>query len=156
MILGNIFIRWVFMSQDNEHIKNGSLDEDQIMVYTHGIRRQLVNGIMKDGQVPNDTREIQALAGVLNDMDRSAISVKKIKSDEKVADASNAGGASLVAKLLLQLNPSSIKADAVGNITPPVLGSDIPPLNVKPGETDIGTSSLTFDEFSKEHFKSND
>lgn len=144
------------MSQDNEHIKNDSLDDDQILTYTHGIRKQIVAGIMEEGKVPKDTREIQALAGVLNDMDRAAIAIKKIKSDEKVADSANVSGAALVAKLLKELNPSAIKNADVMDVTPPTLGNEIEKPEIKPGETDIGTSSLTFEDFSKVHFKTND
>jgi hypothetical protein len=144
------------MSQDSEHITNGSLDEDRIMIYTHNIRKRIVSGMTENGSVPKDTREIQALAGVLNDMDRAAISVKKIKSDEKVADVAASGGAALVAKLLTQLNPAAFRSDKFVDIVPPELGSEISRPELKPGETDLGTSSLTFDEFSKVHFKSNE
>lgn len=144
------------MSQDNEHIINGSLDDDQIMIYTHGIRKKIVSGMTEGGKIPSDTREIQALAGVLNDMDRAAISIKKIKSDEKVADTANANGAALVARLLKELSPTAIRNSNFVDIVPPTLGNDIVKPELKPGETDIGTSNLTFDEFSKVHFKSNE
>ena len=129
------------MSNENDHIVNGTLDEDQIMIYTHSIRKKIVSGMTGNGTVPKDTKEIQALAGVLNDMDRAAISVKKIKSDEKVADATVGGGAALVAKLLTQLNPSAFRSDKFIDIIPPELGGEIPRPELKPGETDLGTSS---------------
>ena len=42
------------------------------------------------------------------------------------------------------------------DIIPPELGGEIPRPELKPGETDLGTSSLNFEEFSKIHFKSNE
>lgn len=133
--------------------QDGSLNEDQIMLYTHGIRKKIVGSIMENDKVPEDPKEIQVLAGVLNDMDRAAISVKKIRSDEKVADITNAGGAALVAKLLMQINPNNTRQVVFDNDTPvPVLTNDVPAPQLNPGETDIGTSSMNFEEFSKTNF----
>lgn len=147
------------MANDNDdHIKNGQISEDQIMVYTHGIRKNIVTKMMENGNVPGDTKDIQTLAGVLNDMDRTAISVKRIKSDEQGTNAMVFGGAALVAKLLMGLNTKNVAVDNtnIPNYKPPVLGNDLPQQPIIPGEMDVGTSTINYEEFAKIHFPNNE
>ena len=129
-------------------------NEDQILSYTHGIRKKVVNSIMEDGKVPKDTKEIAVLAGVLSDMDRAALTNKRIKSEDKNAKL-NANSAGLIAKLLSSINVKNTQTnpDEIidGFVTPSVSDSvELP--KVSPTELDQGTSSTTYEDFAKEHF----
>lgn len=129
-------------------------NEDQILSYTHGIRKKVVNSIMEDGKVPKDTKEIAVLAGVLSDMDRAALTSKRIKTDDKNSQA-HAGAAGLIAKLLSSINVKNAQTDPLSidnGYVPPEIPDNVQLPSVASSELGQGTSTTTYEDFAKEHF----
>jgi len=120
------------------------------LFYTRSMRRQLVKAITKDGtEFPTHSEKISALAGVLSDIDRQALSLQKLKTDQAAVD-NQAAAAALIATVIAQGNVKNIgrATDEVAR-TQPVL-EDIIAVSLNPGEMDIGTNSLDYDQFMEQ------
>ena len=61
------------------------LDEKAELLITRNIRVKINKHLMADGKVPDDPEKLNFLLANLRDMDKSALSRAKFKSDEKVA-----------------------------------------------------------------------
>lgn len=125
------------------------LSDDQIIDYTQRVRKSFVGDMLKDG-FPTENSDRQVLLSALADMDRVAIQNKKIGSDDAKADADRIA-ALAIARITQQMGSTipgerpviegSFK-EVVGDITL------IPAIDVVPGETDIGISDDTYDDFT--------
>jgi len=124
-----------------------AMSEDQVLAYTQSKRRAIVEEITKEGAIPKDRSEATLLIQALDGMDRSALTQKRIKADEKASDAM-AGSAAIVAKLLNSIG-STRPADTVDVVAreTPTLGDDIPDPVLVPGETTINPPQLDYDTF---------
>lgn len=121
------------------------MTEDQVLAYTQGKRKHIVDTLTLNGKVPEDKTEVSFLISALDGMDRAALTTKRIKSDEKSA-AGITGAASIIAKLLMQTNNRNNVIDEL--IEPPLIGSDVPDPILVPGETEINPGPMTFDSFT--------
>lgn len=126
------------------------LSEDADLLMTRNLRAELVKSIVKGG-VPTDPKEQQVLLTALNDMDRSALTLKKIKSDEGLGNKQLAAAA-----LLAQVfNDPRIKQidkveDIVGSTRViPELDESIIPSSVTPGELDTTPPVETYESFTE-------
>lgn len=127
-------------------------NEDDILAYTHNHRKEIVKAMTADG-VPKDNADISLLLGALKDMDQSALTRKRIKSEEKVANL-EAQSAELFSTLLVKGQIKGLyETDVIENRVIPVLGDDMPPLTLVPGETDVGVSVETYDTFMERHLQ---
>lgn len=132
------------------------MDEDQVLAYTQGKRRKIVEGVMKDNKIPQDRLEATLLIQALDGMDRAALTSKRIKADEKAADAM-AGSAAVVANLLTSMGKSKPADDIIDMPARevPLLGEDIPPPSLVPGETEVAPKQMDFDSFTASFGQSN-
>lgn len=133
-------------------IPENTLTEDQVLAYTQGKRKFIVDTLLKDNKIPGDRAELTLLVQSLDGMDRAALTNKRIKADEKASEAT-AGSAAAIAKLLTELGgrQKNFHNDDVTDLTPreaPVLGSHIPDPVLVPGETDVSSPQLDFESFT--------
>ncbi len=138
-------------SQDSEFIP---MTDDQQLVYTQRIRRSFVDNAVKNNVLLNGDRADKALLlQTLNDMDRSALSNKKIKSDT-ANGALNGQAAMIVASMLERMSSSAMREKAVPAITKPQeLPSDFPAPDLVPGEVDIAAPTMNYKSFMAEQNK---
>lgn len=126
------------------------LSEDQALAFTQGHRRAVVRELTRNCALPSDADERKLLLAALDGMDRTTLTVKRIKSDEKVG-GEMAGAAGAVANLLSQLSSRSNKRTAgiEGSDQPPALDRTVPDPTLVPGETDVNPGQLTYDSFTR-------
>lgn len=111
------------------------LNEDEDLRFTRATRKELIRAILKDGQ-PTETKDRMVLLSALNDMDRSTISLKKIKSDEGMGNKQQAAASILAAILtdprLRQLDQNPVSSDTPRQI--PTFDEACVEIDVNPGE----------------------
>lgn len=129
---------------------SAAMSEDQVLAYTQGKRKFIVDEIMKDNKVPQDKGEATLLIQALDGLDRAALTQKRIKADEQAA-AGMAGAAGLVAKLLTQAgsrkNIDVLDVDA-REVVVPELGNEVPAPSLVPGETEVAPKQMDYDSFT--------
>lgn len=122
-------------------------NEDIDLAFTQEVRRRLVNKLTENNSVPTETKEQAILLNALADMDRQALGVKKIKSDEGLGNKQVAA-ASILAQLFTDPNLKNIghgqRSDAI-----PVLDESIVPSAIADGELDTVPSNESYDTFTK-------
>jgi hypothetical protein len=124
------------------------MSEDQVLAYTQSKRRHIVEKLTIDGKVPDEKTEVSLLISALDGMDRAALTNKRIKADEK-ASQGIAGAASVIAKLLTQVNSKGKSTDLeIISGAPLTLGTDIPAPDLVPGEIEITPGQMDFDSFT--------
>ena len=72
--------------------------ENQDLEFTRDLRKRLIADMTKD-KLPTDNRDRITLLTALNDMDRSALAVMKIKSDEGIGNKAAEAQAIIAAML---------------------------------------------------------
>jgi hypothetical protein len=124
------------------------MSEDQVLAYTQGKRRVIIDKLTEAGKVPDEKTEVSLLVSALDGMDRAALTQKRIKADEKSAQGM-AGAANIIAKLLTQVNSKGKNTDLENSSSAPLtLGDEIPAPNLVPGETEITPGQMDFDSFT--------
>lgn len=127
------------MSDLNE---SPEISAEQDIQFVRGKRKFIVDTLMKDNKIPEDRTAASVLLAALDGLDRSAISRKRIASDNKNAQA-NGAVAAIISKMLMQVNnttPTTIDEERVI----PVLGNDLGTVEILPGELDIGTKTISY------------
>lgn len=135
-------------------IQPSQMTEDGVIALVEGVRLHGVKTIMEGGY-PKDKEERDHLKELLNGLDKSALTRKRIKADEGAAGAL-ANGANLVAELLTKMSGrrhTQDISDAV-EVQPPVLGDEVPPPVLVPGEIDTSPEVLNYDSFMARHSNS--
>ena len=138
------------MSGSNEQPKlNRPGTDDEVLRYTRGVRLDLVDELTKKG-VPTDTKDQQTLLQTLSDMDRGALSNKKIGASEGIAEADR-----IVAVAIAQLNnqfgsqnPFERRSGTlIEGEVPRLDAGRMPEIELVEGETEIGLSAMTYNSF---------
>lgn len=127
-------------------------DDDQVLEYTHGIRKQLVGDLTTDG-MPKEREDREILLKTLDGMDRSALGNKRIKKDEKMAN-DDRKAQMLIGQMFKHFgntNPFTNGGNVIDGVSrqieiPDTLYDDVELID---GETDIGVGSESFEEFSR-------
>lgn len=123
--------------------------EDQELEYTRGLRRRMVEKLTENNHLPVDPKEVSALAGVLSDMDRQSISIKRIKADEQNSKQ-NGEAAAIVAQMLMQLNGRNMSSQsALERTSAPVMPAGLEPPVINDGLLDMSPGHETYEQFSK-------
>lgn len=131
------------------------LNDEQTLQYTQGVRRKLVDAIVADGQMPAETKDRMTLLATLDGMDRAALAVKKIESKEKTSSADRdaqlviaAMGRQMGGVSPLRRDPSRPLTDEERAAAAPAFDdSSMEPLDIRPGETEIGISQENSEAF---------
>ena len=138
------------MSGSNEQPKlNRPGTDDEVLRYTRGVRLDLVDELTKKG-VPTDTKDQQTLLQTLSDMDRGALSNKKIGASESIAEADR-----IVAVAIAQLNNQfgsqnpfvRRSGSLIEGEVPRLDAGRMPEIELVEGETEIGLSAMTYNSF---------
>lgn len=135
---------------NNEHLNIGDdqLGDDEIIKHNQRTRLAYVKHMTGEA-FPSDPKEMSIVLAAMSDMDRAALGNKKIGVNEKqaAADALVANAIGQIGKHYGSMNPFETQTP---NSTPPNLDvSQVPEANPVPGETDVGVSDQTYDEFIK-------
>ena len=133
--------------------EDSGLNEDEVLQYTQGLRKRFVDQITEDGgKLPTDPKEQYVFLTALGDMDRTALSNKKIGAKER-NNAADRVAAVAIAKVLGRFDGGSpfirdiIDGQPAHRTAPSLDGLSLPPITTVLGETEIGIASRDFDTF---------
>lgn len=123
---------------------------------TQRMRHKLVNALTEDGRrIPTDPDGAKLVLLALNDMDRTTLGAMKQKGEDSRSAADQ-----LVAQALLTLgnrigSNKVLREDApVAHRVPQVDDSLLPEIEVVPGEMDVGTQSITYQDLATQFSRS--
>ena len=134
------------MSNDVETSEHWS--DDDVLRFTQNKRRTLVTKITADG-MPTDNKDRLVLLTALSDMDRTALTNKRIGSQEKISK-SDQMVALAMAKLTKTLgNQNPFESDEITNRSIDAEYEKIPIRECVEGEMTIGIEFDNYDEFMK-------
>lgn len=136
----------------NTEIVQDSLNEHAELLLVRNTRIMINKKLMTNGLVPDDSEKLDFLMRNLKDMDASALTRSRIKSDEKNAnnDAITVGMVTNVLQALRggkALPPMDITDVDISKIDVPMLPESLSPVSLVPGETQIGSVSEDVDTF---------
>lgn len=125
-------------------------NEDEDLVFTRAIRKNMVTSMMKDGKVPNDTETLRLLQGVLTDMDRTSLAKKKIKSDEGISNNAALAAAALTNALLdPRIKLLGLAREGEQGVVPVFADRALPP--AVPGELDEHPVPMDYASFTQKN-----
>lgn len=132
----------------------GDLNEEQVLARTRGVRLKIVDSLTKTASFPADPDDAKLLIKALDGLDKQALTTKRMKVDEAIAQGAAASGKEIIAALLSRVGHAY---NAGGNgsmiiIEAPTLSLDeVPQPELLPGETEMGTKQLNFETFMQEN-----
>lgn len=135
------------------------LDEKTEILIVRNIRLKINKALMSDGKIPEDPEKLDFLMSNLRDMDKSALTRSKIKSDEKITSENNQT-ISMVTQVFQalrggkQLPPEDITDVEDKTGAAPQLPDELSDRTFVPGETQIGTIQEDIDTFKARTFDS--
>lgn len=132
-------------------------NDDEVLSFTQDMRVRLINQLTDNGtKMPTDPKEQQQLALLLTDMDRQAVTKKRLRQDAQANDTAVRATATIAAVLdrLGARNP--FKLDSSEIIDGQCRVIDMPDklvenVKVVPGELDIGIADNTYSGFMDDY-----
>jgi len=137
---------------DNLQGPDDVLDMDSVATYTQKLRVgaiRVINNALKQGV---DSELVNSLLKAASDMDKTTVNRRRVGIEEasaKTAEESQRDSAAILRAIsakTFQIDPQ----DMDPNRKPPSLGDDVGAPNLVPGETDMGTTHLSYDGFAKD------
>lgn len=131
---------------------NNSTRPEDVVETTQSIRLLMVKKLTNDGaEIPTDPKEVATLNGLLNSLDTTAQTTRKLDVEEKGIDVASKASAN-VAAILRQLggNPFRIDHEAIDGEAvrlPDRAPQDLPKVVQVPGQTLQGMDELKYEEF---------
>lgn len=120
--------------------------DDDVLSFSQRTRKRIVDKLTEKG-IPEDAKDQTILLTALADMDRTAIGNKRIQSKEKQGQLNRQTGL-IIAALTERFGARSPFERSGQSTQPPEFKADgLPPLELKPGETEIGIANRGFAEF---------
>lgn len=130
------------------------LDMDQVLEYTQKKRVRVVNEINKKLHQIEDPAMINAMLKGLGDMDKAVVQRRRVGIDEELAKTAEAQARDTAGLLNAISSRAFMRVDPTeAGIPPrerPKLPDDIGGPELVPGEIEVGTQNLTYDDFAKE------
>lgn len=124
------------------------MSDDDILRHTQRVRKAFVDELTGDG-IPQDFKDRTLLLSALNDMDRTAIGNKRIGAAEQQAEADRLA-AMAIGKLTQHFGQNNPYERDVIDVDPEDINHiELPEVELVPGETDIGLSDMTYEEFAR-------
>ncbi len=118
-------------------------DEDLDLNYTREIRKSLITDMTKSG-MPTETKDRMTLLVALSDIDKAAISKKKIKSDEGISNK-NLVAVETIAHIFNTKNVREIPpSEIIGEIKEV---SEVIDVSINEGELSQNSENMNFDAF---------
>ena len=122
--------------------------EDQELAYTRSLRRRFIETLTNNGvSFPTDPEGIEAFTKLLADVDKQALTLKKLKIQQEV-NQQNGDAAALVAQMLTKITGLKMQKEPDQNIDAPELPESVGEVALSNGLTDKDPGSETFAEFS--------
>lgn len=129
------------MATDNTDQTDLDLD------YVRGKRKQVIDTLTENG-LPKNTREMELLLMALSDMDRTALSKKKIKVDKEIGNNHNQA-MELIATLFTSPKIKEISTGSYSDtIALPYLDNSIPKPVLVHGEMDEVSGAEDYNSFT--------
>lgn len=127
------------------------LTDDQQLAYTQQIRRGFIDHAVKTNVLLTGEKGDKALVlQTLDSMDRSALTNKRIKAEEKSGEL-NANAAVAVAHLLSRMDSKSMREEQpVARKAPPLLPDSVPPPELAIGEIETAATPMNYKSFMAE------
>ena len=134
------------------------LNEDDDISFVRSVRVKLIKDLTKGDKpdeihTPGETKDRMVLLSALADMDRTSLNLKKIKSDEGLANKEMAA-AMMIASMFKDPNIKNIGTVEVIDAESPEAIKAIPKFDtsmvsveIVPGELDLQPANENFDEF---------
>lgn len=123
-------------------------DEDEVLNYTQGLRRQFVDKVTGNGaNIPTDVDGANLMLNALNDMDRQALGRKRLKVDQNLGDAMKQGAAIIAGvfdRMAGKGNPFEGTGRPIGVL--PDHPTELAAITLVPGELDEVAHELTYGE----------
>lgn len=126
-----------------------ALSPEQVLEITQALRLKSVTSLTNEKDVMNDPKMANVVIKLLDGLDKQALGIKRIETDNKVADgviANAAAIANIVRKSISENYGKVIHEEVV----PPQLNISIDESNVVPGNTDINPAQLSYATFMKD------
>lgn len=122
--------------------------EDQELAYTRSLRRRFIETLTNNGvSFPTDPESIEAFTKLLADVDKQALTLKKLKIQQE-QNQHNGEAATLVAQMLTKITGLKMQNTPDNSIDAPELPESVGEVTVSEGLTDKDPGSETFAEFS--------
>lgn len=139
------------MSEDV--INDGVMSDDEVLDYTQSLRRRLIDSLVPSGEMPRDVKEQRILLEAMKDMDRAALSKKKLVSDDKNADADRKT-AEVIAKIYSEIGDRNpfLKENGEGKL-PELPDTLLEGVKIEEGEMEIGVENIGYQEFVEKHMR---
>lgn len=142
------------MSQQNVVRSVDPSDDESTLRYVQGKRVEIIEYMTLNG-IPTDNEDRNTLLRALEGMSSTASANKRVKSDDR-ANAREAEAKAMMLGIL-----ANLKGGGVGVMFRSERPIERPPVEVPaeirqkalpvPGETDIGVSTETFEDFAEKH-----
>jgi hypothetical protein len=130
-------------------------NDDKQLAFTQELRRQLVSQFMLDGKFPDDPKMLNILLGALKDYDKVTLTLKRLDSDNNIADADRQALAQFHA-LAGRLGSKDLARvdepvnDSREGPSTPINEADLPPVQLVEGELERGLDPVNYDKFMEE------
>lgn len=131
------------------------IDPNVELSYTRDLRKQLIKQLMPEGaDISNDKDKIRGVTTLLKDLDSSIIQQQRNKIDDRNADTSKVVADAMVEMLKKNVNLNPFERPALpgtsgGGLEPPTLETQrLGPIDIVPGEMDIGTITEAAEDFT--------
>lgn len=130
------------------------MTDDQALNYTQQIRRGFIDAAIQEKVLhKGEVKEKALVMSVLSDMDRTALTNKRIKVEEK-SGAINGSAALVVASMLARMGSNTLREEVpVAAKAPPSLPDTIPAPELVPGETDTAAVPMNYNSFMEAQAK---
>ena len=129
-------------------IDDDSMIDDNDLSFVREKRKQIINHYLDQGiEKLTDIKEVALVATLLNDMDRTALSKKRLKTDDK-KNNNSAAAIDLISKIFTEKNVKDIvPEDAVAKLVAPELEMTLDNVEVVEGEMDTNASMEDYESF---------
>lgn len=130
---------------------------EERLEFTQGVRMQLTAALMEGGQVPTDKEGATLLLSTLKDMDGATLGAMRQKTDNQAGARDQ-----LVAQALIELSRQKggrsdlrVEDPLIRAKTIRPSDADLPEIHTVDGETETGTSSITYGELAAKFSRTN-
>jgi len=129
-------------------IDDDSMIDDNDLSFVREKRKQIINHYLDQGvDKLTDVKEVALVATLLNDMDRTALSKKRLKTDDK-KNNNSAAAIDLISKIFTEKNVKDIiPEDAVAKLVAPELEMTLDNVTTVEGEMDTNVSVEDYESF---------
>jgi len=142
------------MSESKEpYIAPPAMTDEEALAYTQGKRRQLIDTVTADGW-PEEKGDRMVLLAALDGMDRQSINKMRIGSQER----QGAEDRKVQLAIAALTNPDNghvlphqrVIEGTARRVVPELDETDLPPLELAPGEIEVGIANRGYDQFKKD------